>query len=60
MARTEAHGVRPRRNFFKLNGDQAASTVVGYARQLSHPAYENLLRSETFLRRLVPILIVLF
>ena len=60
MARTEAHGVRPRKSFFRLNGDQTASTVAGYARQLSHPAYENLLRSETFLRRLVPILIVLF
>ena len=60
MARTEAHDVRPRRSFFKLNGDNTANIVAGYARQLSHPAYENLLRSETFLRRLVPILIVLF
>ncbi|MEM9329986.1 MAG: ATP-binding protein [Pseudomonadota bacterium] len=60
MARTEAHNVRPRRSLFKLKGDNTASIVAGYARQLSHPAYENLLRSETFLRRLVPVLIVLF
>lgn len=60
MARTEAHGVRPRERFFKLNGDNTANIVAGYARQLSHPAYESLLRSETFLRRLVPVLIVLF
>ncbi len=60
MARTEAHNVRPRKNFLKLSGDDTANIVAGYARQLSHPAYENLLRSETFLRRLVPILIVLF
>jgi len=33
---------------------------MGYARQLSHPAYENLIKSETFLRRLVPALLVLF
>ncbi|MEM7068270.1 MAG: ATP-binding protein [Pseudomonadota bacterium] len=60
MARTEAHNVRPRNGIFKLNGDKTANKVAGYARQLSHPAYENLLRSESFLRRLVPILIVLF
>ncbi|MEM9277554.1 MAG: ATP-binding protein [Pseudomonadota bacterium] len=60
MARTEAHNVRPRKSLFKLKGDKTANIVAGYARQLSHPAYENLLRSETFLRRLVPVLIVLF
>lgn len=60
MARTEAHGVRPRGSIFRLNGDGTANVVAGYARQLSHPAYEKLLRSENFLRRLVPLLIVLF
>ncbi|MEM7214819.1 MAG: ATP-binding protein [Pseudomonadota bacterium] len=60
MAHTEAHDVRPRKGIFKLNSDKTASIVAGYARQLSHPAYESLLRSETFLRRLVPVLIVLF
>jgi len=34
--------------------------VSGYARLLSHPAYERLLVSETFLRRLIPVLIVIF
>lgn len=34
--------------------------IVGYAKQLSHPAYERLLSSEEFLRRLVPVLIVTF
>ncbi len=42
----------------RLAGSPAG--VFGYARQLSHPAYERLLSSETFLRRLVPILIVIF
>lgn len=36
------------------------SSIVGYARQLSHPAYERLLNSEDFLRKLVPVLIVIF
>lgn len=34
--------------------------IFGYARQLSHPAYERLLHSEEFLRKLVPVLIVTF
>mgnify|MGYP003824660529 CR=1 FL=1 len=38
----------------------ASNAVGGYARIFSHPAYENLLSSEDFLRRLVPVLIVLF
>ena len=38
----------------------SGGAVSGYARILSHPAYENLLSSEEFLRRLVPVLIVLF
>lgn len=36
------------------------SGIFGYAKQLSHPAYERLLASEDFLRKLVPVLIVLF
>lgn len=36
------------------------SAVAGYAKQLSHPAYERLLKSEDLLRKLVPILIVIF
>ncbi len=34
--------------------------IAGYAKQLSHPAYERLLSSEGWLRRLVPVLIVIF
>lgn len=36
------------------------SSISGYARQLSHPAYDRLLNSEDFLRKLVPVLIVIF
>ncbi|MBL4892476.1 MAG: PAS domain-containing protein [Rhizobiaceae bacterium] len=42
------------------DGAVSSGSIVGYARQLSHPAYERLLKSETPLRRLVPVLIVLF
>ncbi len=34
--------------------------IAGYAGQLSHPGYERLLFSEEFLRKLVPVLIVIF
>ena len=60
MAQADVRSVRPRKGLLLPKGDQTASFVAGYARQLSHPAYERLLRSETFLRRLVPVLIVLF
>ena len=39
------------------DGRTATSRVAGYARLLSHPAYERLLNSEKFLRRLIPVLI---
>ena len=39
---------------------QTRPGIVGYAKQLSHPAYERLLSSEEFLRRLVPVLIIIF
>ena len=60
MSQAEAHNVRHRKGLLRLKGNSSATVVAGYARQLSHPAYENLLRSETFLRQLVPALIVLF
>lgn len=60
MAQTEAHGVRHRKSFLHLKDGKTATLVAGYARQLSHPAYENLVKSESILRRLVPVLIVLF
>lgn len=65
MAETGAHGARtatmdsdsPRLN---LGKKQPRATIAGYAKQLSHPAYERLLNSENFLRKLVPVLIVIF
>lgn len=60
MALADARPVRARNGFLALKGERTTTIVAGYARQLSHPAYERLLKSETFLRRLVPVLIVLF
>ncbi len=60
MAQAEAQTMRRRRRALHFSGDTAATVVAGYARQLSHPAYENLVRSESLLRRLVPVLIVVF
>lgn len=60
MSQAEAQKLRPRKGLLRLKGDNSSTVVGGYAQQLSHPAYENLLKSETFLRRLVPALIVLF
>ena len=60
MSQAEAPNVRHRKSLLRLKGNGSATVVAGYARQLSHPAYENLLKSETFLRQLVPALIVLF
>ena len=60
MAHAEAQSVRPRGGLLSQSSGQTVNTVAGYARQLSHPAYESLLRSESFLRKLVPFLIVLF
>ena len=34
--------------------------VSGHARLLAHPAYRRLLAAEPFLRRLIPVLIVVF
>ena len=60
MAQMEAHNVRHHSGVLQSKGEKTANLVAGYARQLSHPGYESLIRSETFLRRLVPVLIVLF
>ena len=60
MAQAEAQKLRHRKRALHFSGDTAATVVAGYARQLSHPAYENLVRSESLLRRLVPVLIVVF
>jgi two-component system cell cycle sensor histidine kinase PleC len=45
---------------FPLIRGKARKRIAGYARLLSHPAYERLLSSEVLLRRLVPFLIVVF
>ncbi|MEO0327062.1 MAG: ATP-binding protein [Pseudomonadota bacterium] len=61
MARSFSPQFKARDRILKgKSGDRTASVVAGYARQLSHPAYESLLRSESLLRRLVPVLIVMF
>jgi two-component system cell cycle sensor histidine kinase PleC len=58
MAHAGAQRVRLRASAWGRRRTRA--TVSGYARLLSHPAYEQLLNSETFLRRLIPVLIVIF
>ncbi|MEC9343729.1 MAG: PAS-domain containing protein, partial [Pseudomonadota bacterium] len=70
MAHADARPVRPRASFLAGPAAIEASAprgrkpkgprVAGYAKLLSHPAYERLLGSETFLRRLIPVLIVIF
>jgi len=51
-----AQAGRARASLFGGRTNRAA----GYARLLSHPAYERLLSSEKFLRHLIPVLIVIF
>lgn len=58
MAQAEARRLRSRA--FAKKRSAAKPTIAGYARILSHPAYERLLNSENLLRKLVPILIVIF
>lgn len=38
----------------------SAQGIFGYAKQLSHPAYERMLRSESLFRKLIPLLILVF
>lgn len=58
MAQADARHVRGRAPLYRRG--KTGSRVAGYASLLSHPAYERLLNSENLLRRLVPILIVIF
>ncbi|MGI9401304.1 MAG: PAS domain-containing sensor histidine kinase, partial [Rhizobiaceae bacterium] len=58
MGQADARRVQARTNLFTGRG--RVSRVPGYARLLSHPAYERLLSSEGMLRRLIPVLIVIF
>jgi two-component system cell cycle sensor histidine kinase PleC len=57
MARAGAE--RARLRLIPVTGIKA-NRIAGYANLLSHPAYERLLNSENLLRRLVPVLILLF
>ena len=58
MAQADVRRLRGRR--FPAAGNDARRFVAGYARLLSHPAYERLVNAEGLLRRLVPVLIVIF
>ncbi len=60
MAQANARDVRAQNQAFSNPGRKARSGIFGYAKLLSHPAYERLLHSENLLRQLVPILIVIF
>ncbi|HSO46953.1 MAG TPA: PAS domain-containing protein, partial [Rhizobiaceae bacterium] len=56
----QAGARRMRLRALPLFRGKARKRIAGYARLLSHPAYERLLSSEVLLRRLVPFLIVVF
>jgi two-component system cell cycle sensor histidine kinase PleC len=58
MAQASARRMRLRA--FPFIRAKAHKRIAGYAHLLSHPAYERLLSSENLLRRLVPVLIVIF
>jgi two-component system, cell cycle sensor histidine kinase PleC len=58
MAQADAGRVRTRAPIFR--GRETGARIAGYARLLSHPAYERLVNSEGMMLRLVPILIVIF
>lgn len=60
MGLTDAQSLRTRARWGLFGDSPKSSMIAGYARQLSHPAYERLIKAETPLRRLVPVLIVLF
>ena len=60
MAQADVRPARIRERFLPFKGKKTANFVAGYASQLSHPAYERLVKSEGLLRRLVPVLIVVF
>lgn len=60
MAEANAPFVRAQEQTFSNPGRKSNPGIFGYAKLLSHPAYERLLQSENLLRQLVPILIVIF
>ncbi|MGB7287086.1 MAG: PAS domain-containing protein, partial [Salaquimonas sp.] len=60
MAQTDARFAGAGTRDSGIGKKTSPSGIVGYAKQLYHPAYERLLNSEEFLRKLVPVLIVVF
>ena len=62
MARAEAAGrvCREARAFVRAQARRRNAAVSGHARLLARPAYQRLLAAEPLLRRLIPILIVIF
>ncbi len=58
MAQADAPAVRAQEQLYSARSTSTGK--LGYAKLLSHPAYERLLQSETLLRQLVPVLIVIF
>jgi two-component system cell cycle sensor histidine kinase PleC len=60
MAGADAHIVRAGNPDSVSKVKRRRTGIVGYAKLLSHPVYERLLGSEEFLRKLVPVLIVIF
>jgi len=60
MGHVDAPRLRMREKFALFSGSSSTNAIVGYAQQVSHPAYERLLKAEAPLRRLVPVLIVIF
>ncbi len=60
MVQAGAHQVRSHDRTVERRVISKRRGVFGYAKILSHPAYERLLKSENLLRQLVPVLIVIF
>ena len=60
MAQADAPAARASDQAYSNGVREANPSIIGYARQLSHPAYERLLQSEKLLRQMVPVLIVIF
>jgi len=60
MAEADTHPVRASSMDSASDSGGRKPGISGYARQLSHPAYERLLKSEDLLRKTVPVLIVIF
>lgn len=60
MAQGDAQTARAQDQLYSNQSKNPNSGIFGYAKFLSRPAYEHLLKSESLLRQLVPVLIVIF